>query len=180
MGEQRNVPLDLRSLGLQAQQRERNSQEPIARTVGKPIAIRRRLTAKPRARGKARYSSLRRDLYGHVAWDTQKTGTPVNCPLPIVGGHAHRFRDPFAISLLLKGVDLANVSVLLGHGSIKVTERHYSPWVKARQERLEADVRSTWAPPVSKTKHRRLVRGPKRNSCDPIRVQLVDLVTAAK
>jgi len=142
---------------------------------------------------------------------TQKTGTPVNCPLPpetvkaleglrnergeyffwdgkserettvkswnrvfqrlfsateppIVGGHAHRFRDTFAISLLLKGVDLANVSVLLGHSSIKVTERHYSPWVKARQERLEADVRSTWAPPVSKTKRRTPVRGPKRNS----------------
>ena len=111
---------------------------------------------------------------------TQKTGTPVNCPLPpetvkalegiqneraeyffwdgkserettvkswnrvfqklfaeteppIVGGHAHRFRDTFAISLLLKGVDLANISVPLGHSSIKVTERHYSPWVKARQ-----------------------------------------------
>lgn len=41
---------------------------------------------------------------------------------PIVGGHAHRFRDTFAISLLLKGVDLANVSILLGHSSIKVTE----------------------------------------------------------
>ena len=63
---------------------------------------------------------------------------------PIPGGHAHRFRDTFAVSLLLKGVDLANVSVLLGHSSIKVTERHYSPWVKARQEQLEADVRRTW------------------------------------
>ena len=70
---------------------------------------------------------------------------------PIVGGHAHRFRDTFAISLLLKGVDLANVSVLLGHSSIKVTERHYSPWVKARQEQLEADVRRTW-PALAATK----------------------------
>ena len=76
---------------------------------------------------------------------------------PIVGGHAPRFRDTFAISLLLKGVDLANVSILLGHSSIKVTERHYSPWVKARQEQLEADVRRTWPqsndskdPPASK------------------------------
>jgi integrase/recombinase XerD len=132
---------------------------------------------------------------------TQKTGTPVNCPLPpetvkalegleneraeyffwdgkserettvkswnrvfqklfsaaqppIVGGHAHRFRDTFAISLLLKGVDLANVSVLLGHSSIKVTERHYSPWVKARQDQLEADVRLTWAVPPAKNKRR--------------------------
>ncbi len=32
----------------------------------------------------------------------------------------------------------------LGHRSIKVTEKHYSPWVRARQEQLEADVRRTW------------------------------------
>jgi hypothetical protein len=31
------------------------------------------------------------------------------------------------------------VSALLGHSSIKVTEKHYSPWVWARQEQLEAD-----------------------------------------
>jgi hypothetical protein len=36
------------------------------------------------------------------------------------------------------------VSVLLGHSSIKVAEKHYSPWVRARQEQLEADVRHTW------------------------------------
>jgi integrase/recombinase XerD len=123
---------------------------------------------------------------------TQKTGTPVNCPLPpgviselhhlpnahpdyffwdgrserettvkswnrvfrkmfgaatppIAGGHPHRFRDTFAVSLLLKGVELSHVSILLGHASIKITERHYAPWVKARQEQLEADVERTWA-----------------------------------
>ena len=132
---------------------------------------------------------------------TQKTGTPVYCPLPpevtkamkavvneqpdyffwdgkserettvkswnrvfqklfstadpaIVGGHAHRFRDTFAISLLLKGVELSHVSILLGHSSIKVTERHYSPWVKARQEQLEADVRRTWSQPGSSRKRK--------------------------
>jgi len=36
------------------------------------------------------------------------------------------------------------VSASLGHSSIKVTEKHYSPWVRARQEQLEADVRRTW------------------------------------
>jgi len=36
------------------------------------------------------------------------------------------------------------VSALLGHSSIKVTEKHYSPWVRARQEQLKADVRRTW------------------------------------
>jgi integrase/recombinase XerD len=66
------------------------------------------------------------------------------CDPPVVGGHPHRFRDTFAISLLLRGAELPNVSILLGHSSMRVTERHYSPWIKARQEQLEADVRRTW------------------------------------
>jgi integrase len=59
-------------------------------------------------------------------------------------GHAHRFRDTFATELLLAGVPLERVSILLGHSSIRITERHYSPWVRSRQEQLERDVRSTW------------------------------------
>jgi hypothetical protein len=42
---------------------------------------------------------------------------------------------------------MERVSVLLGHSSIKVTEKHYSPWVRARQEQLEADVRRSWQGP---------------------------------
>jgi len=73
----------------------------------------------------------------------------------VTGGHAHRFRDTFAVELLLAGVPLERVSVLLGHQGVRVTEKHYSPWVRARQEQLEADVRRTWgaAPEVlSETK----------------------------
>ena len=62
----------------------------------------------------------------------------------IKGGHPRRFRDTFAVSLLLKGVSIESVSKLLGHSSIKVTERHYAPWVKARQELLETEVRRIW------------------------------------
>ena len=54
------------------------------------------------------------------------------------------FDDTFAIELLLSGVSLEHVSVLLGHQSIRITERHYAAWVRARQEQLEADVRRTW------------------------------------
>ncbi len=59
--------------------------------------------------------------------------------------HAHRFRDTFAVSLLLEGVPVERVAVLLGHSSIKVTEKHYSPWIRERQEQAESDVRATWA-----------------------------------
>lgn len=62
----------------------------------------------------------------------------------VANGHAHRFRDTFATELLLNGVPLERVSILLGHSSIRITERHYSPWVRSRQEQLERDVRSTW------------------------------------
>ena len=149
-----------------------------------------------------RYSGLRmqdaaclersRVTEGRLFVYTQKTGTPVYCPLPpdlvtaldavtnahpnyffwdaqsarettvkswnrvfiklfkaatppIIGAHPHRFRDTFAVSLLVKGVTLESVSKLLGHTSIKVTERHYAPWVKARQDQLESDVKRTWA-----------------------------------
>jgi len=57
---------------------------------------------------------------------------------------SHRFRDAFAVQLLLEGVPMERVSVLLGHSSIRVTERHYAPWVRARQEQLEADIVRTW------------------------------------
>jgi integrase len=62
----------------------------------------------------------------------------------IEDGHAHRFRDTFAVGLLQQGVSLEDVSVLLGHSSIRITERHYAPWVKSRQELLEAAVKKVW------------------------------------
>ena len=60
-------------------------------------------------------------------------------------GHPHRFRDTFSVELLLARVPIEQVSVLLGHSSVKITERHYTPWVRARQERLDADLERAWA-----------------------------------
>jgi integrase len=70
------------------------------------------------------------------------------------------FRDTFAVELLLSGVPLDQVSILLGHSSVKITEKHYAPWVKARQEQLEASVRQSWHPKAiaKQAKRLRLVR----------------------
>ena len=60
-------------------------------------------------------------------------------------GHPHQLRDTFAIDLLKKGVPLEEVSKLLGHSSIKTTERDYAAWVPARQSRLDALMEATFA-----------------------------------
>jgi hypothetical protein len=60
----------------------------------------------------------------------------------ITNGHAHRF-SRFAVELLLKGVSLEDVATLLGN-TIRVAEKHYSPWVQKRQDALEAAVKGTW------------------------------------
>ena len=62
----------------------------------------------------------------------------------VAGGHPHRFRHTFAAELLMAGASLTNISQLLGHSSEKITEKHYSAWIKGRQEKLEADVRRAW------------------------------------
>lgn len=64
----------------------------------------------------------------------------------ITSGHmrSHRLRDTFACDLLEKGVPLEEMSKLLGHQSIRTTERSYAKWVKGRQDRLDRLVVGTW------------------------------------
>jgi integrase len=77
-----------------------------------------------------------------------------------VDGHPHMFRDTFAVELLKAGVSLESVSMLLGHASIKVTEKHYKPWVKTLQQKLEADAMKAWPLP----RRNRSGRKPKRRN----------------
>jgi integrase len=72
---------------------------------------------------------------------TQPDGSPKRC-------HSHMLRDTFAVELLLAAVPIEQVSILLGHSSVKMTEKHYLPWVKARQEQLTASVHQAWLPEV--------------------------------
>jgi len=68
---------------------------------------------------------------------TQADGSPKRC-------HPHMFRDTFAVEMLLAGVPIDQVSLLLGHASVKITEKSYSPFVKARQIQLQDSVRNAW------------------------------------
>jgi len=61
------------------------------------------------------------------------------------------FRDTFAVELLNKGVPIDRISLLLGHSSVRVTEKHYAPFVKERQQQLENYARMAWDDGVSTT-----------------------------
>ncbi len=52
----------------------------------------------------------------------------------IEAGHAHRFRDTFAVRLLEKGASLYDVAKLLGI-TVPVAEKHYAPYVQELQAR---------------------------------------------
>ena len=45
----------------------------------------------------------------------------------------------------LSGVPIERVSILLGHESVRTTGRNYAPWVRSRQEQLEADLTCAWS-----------------------------------
>lgn len=62
----------------------------------------------------------------------------------VARGHCHRFRDTFSVGLLQSGVPIDRVSILLGHSSVRITERHYAAWTASRQEQIEADLRRAW------------------------------------
>jgi integrase/recombinase XerD len=58
--------------------------------------------------------------------------------------HIHMLRDTFAVEMLLSGVPIDQVSKMLGHSSIRITEKSYLPWSFARQEQLDQSVIKSW------------------------------------
>lgn len=61
----------------------------------------------------------------------------------------HRLRDTFAVRSLLRGLSLDDVSRLLGHTSIQITQAYYAKWVTARSNRLEELVSKSLVNPDS-------------------------------
>ena len=53
---------------------------------------------------------------------------------------AHRLRDTFAVRSLLRGLSLDDVSRLLGHTTVQITQQYYAKWIPARSSRLESVV----------------------------------------
>lgn len=76
---------------------------------------------------------------GSVSSATGSARRTVSCVAKLAGVPArpHRFRDTFAVELLLHGEDIRTVQLLLGHSSVRTTERHYAPYVARFQERLD-------------------------------------------
>ena len=85
------------------------------------------------------------------------------------------FRDTFAVELLLAGVPIDQVSLLLGHSSVKVTEKHYAPFVKARQEQLAQSARKAW----EQAEENRPARSPRRKGPIAVRPLQSELATSA-
>ena len=56
---------------------------------------------------------------------------------------SHRFRDTCAIELLLAGSSVEDVAMVLGN-TPAIVAKHYAPWAKERQDRLEKLVRASW------------------------------------
>jgi integrase len=51
--------------------------------------------------------------------------------------HPHRFRDTWAKEALLAGTPMRTVQLVLGHKSIRTTERHYAPYVPEYQQMID-------------------------------------------
>src|SRR5262249_14694150 len=64
-------------------------------------------------------------------------GTPKRCP-------PHMSRDTVAVESLRSGMRLEEVSMIFGNSSAKITEKHYMPWVRARQTSLNRSVMNSW------------------------------------
>jgi integrase len=77
-----------------------------------------------------------------LAWNRCQSARPFNYIVVADNGtpmkfHSHQLRDTFAVTQLLSGTTMQDLSKMLSLKSVKITERYYSPWVPKRQAALE-------------------------------------------
>jgi integrase/recombinase XerD len=58
--------------------------------------------------------------------------------------HPHMFRDTFAVEFLIAGGSMRELATLLGN-TVRICEKHYTPFVPELAEALNAKVRNSWA-----------------------------------
>lgn len=58
-----------------------------------------------------------------------------------IEGACHRFRDTFAINMLVQGADIFTVSQALGHSDVKITQAHYLKLIPGYRERMSQSTR---------------------------------------
>lgn len=84
----------------------------------------------------------------------------------VEGGHPHRFRDTFAVEFLTyggadgQGGEMRDLQLLLGHSSLRTTEKSYAPFDRKMQRRIDGAVSTMYRrhlvnqhPPVDPQDH---------------------------
>ena len=84
-------------------------------------------------------------IHPHTASDLWRKRIKAICKdAKISPDHPHRFRHSLAADLLTKGATVEQVAAILGN-SPAVVIKHYSQWIKSRQDNLDAFLQKTWA-----------------------------------
>lgn len=84
----------------------------------------------------------------HTASDLWRKRIKAICKeAKITPDHPHRFRHSLAAELLNKGASVEQVAAILGN-SPGVVAKHYSQWIKSRQDNLDAFLEKTWEKPA--------------------------------
>ena len=87
-------------------------------------------------------------VHQHTAPDLWRKRIKAICKdLKITPDHPHRFRHSLAADLLTKGATVEQVAAILGN-SPAVVIKHYSQWIKSRQDALDAMLEKTWEKPA--------------------------------
>ena len=77
---------------------------------------------------------------------------------------SHMLRDTFAVWCFTRGMATEDVAALLGHKNIMVTQQHYSPWIRIRQERLGSIVEAAYETWKTDAKQERNENATHRNA----------------